>query len=110
LDTWSKKEGGYQTKSIKRTNSQAYAKDIVLVDGSFEGLQHQIKRCEEFFSFANIKLNQDEVKFLNNTSQMQILLNSWEFSWETKEVVHLNMVTRSLIRCLIILKRSMEVY
>jgi hypothetical protein len=50
-------ENGYYTKSLDRTNIQAYADDIVLVDETAKGLQKQINLCEKIFNFANIKLN-----------------------------------------------------
>jgi hypothetical protein len=50
-------EYGYYTKSLGRTYIQAYADDIVLVDETARGLQKQINPCENFFKFANIKLN-----------------------------------------------------
>jgi hypothetical protein len=51
------KQDGYYTKSLGRTYIQAYADDIVLVDETAAGLQKQIHLCENFFNFANIKLN-----------------------------------------------------
>jgi hypothetical protein len=85
---------GYETEVLGRTNAQAYANDLVLVDSSPANLQKQIEGCQQFFGFANIKLNPAKCEVLKvihdlkyyekikigeknkNPHKMRILLNS----------------------------------
>jgi hypothetical protein len=55
--------GGINTKVLGTTSAQTYADEIALVDESAESIQRQIEECEQFFNFANIKLNPAKCDF-----------------------------------------------